>query len=126
MRRECGVIAASMLGVQNQRHIQYGSLCWRVFAVQPKHMQNVLRSGEFRDRIVNEETGAVCAVVIVCLITVKCQLREHGDQLDTLAESVRQPDIVRIVVIRIQGKDAPRHGIHDVGARRFHNKIPDK
>ena len=71
----------------------------------------------------DEEAGAALPVVVVGLVAVQRELREHGDQLDALAEHVLQAVILRFVVVRVEREHAAGHGIHDVRAGRLHDNI---
>ena len=52
--------------------------------------------------------------------------REQGDELQGLAQHVRDGDVVAPVIIGIEGQDAAGQGIHHILAGRLHDNIPHK
>ena len=90
-----------MLHVQNQRKIQDRRLQFCIFLIRPEHPQDVFRSGKLFGRIMNIKALSLY-VMIVCLIAVHRQHREHGDQRHTLTQDIGETGVIRMSVISIQ------------------------
>ena len=73
----------------------------------------------------NEQAFPVM-IMAVCLVSIDGQQREQADQLQALAKHVWQGNVVRPVIIGIQGENAPGKRVHHIAAGRFHDDVPDK
>ena len=94
-----------MLRVQNEREVEYLRLERRELSVLTEKPQEVLRGRKLRVGEVYEET-LTAVVVLLGLVAVDRQEREDGDQLQALPEDVRDRDVVRVVVVRVEREDA--------------------
>ena len=84
---------------------------------------------DVRPAVAAQQTWAADAPVVIVLVSVIAVDREHGehaDQVDTLAHHVGQGNIVRVMVIGVEGQNAAGQGVHHIPARRLHNHIPYK
>ena len=124
MSRKCGVVASAVIHVKHQRHIQDLGLQLGILAVLPEHHQNILRSRKRRVRRIDEQVLA--PAVIVRVESIHHQHRELADQIQALAQHVRNRGVVRLVIVGIQLQDASGNVIHHILAGRLHNDIPEK
>ena len=70
---------------------------------------------------------AVSVVIMaVGLIAVNREHRAQADQLHTLTQNIGKGDIIRAIIIRIEGQNASGQRIHHILAGGFHNDIPHK
>ena len=121
---EGGVVAAAVVCVEDQGHVQRPGLQLRVAAVLPQHPQKVLCGGQLRLGHVDEK--AVALAVPPGLVGVDGQHRHVAHQLETLTQHVFQADVIGLVVIAEQGQNAPLHGVHQIPGRRLHDDVPEE
>ncbi len=70
---------------------------------------------------------AVAVVVMaVCLIAVNGKHRAEADQLQALAQYIRQGDVIRPVVVGVKGQDRTGQRVHHIFTGRFHDNVTDK
>ena len=81
---EGGVITAAMLHMQHQCGIQYFGLQFGILFVGTKHHQQILCCGKLLLRTMYVHT-LIIGIVIICMVAVDCQHREHSDQSQTLS-----------------------------------------
>ena len=74
-----GVIAAAVVRVKHQSHVQRPRLQLRIVPVLPQHQQKILRRRQIRARRVNKQ--ALPLYIAVGLIGVNRQHGHIGDQL---------------------------------------------
>ena len=79
-----GVVAAAVLGVQQQCHIQHTGFQLGVLHVRPQHPQEILGGGQLRVGPMDVH-AAVLFVVVVGVVGVHRQHGEDAGQLDALA-----------------------------------------
>ena len=81
---EGGVITSAMLHMQHQCGIQYFGLQFGILFVGTKHHQQILCCGKLLLRTMYVHT-LIIGIVIICMVAVDCQHREHSDQSQTLS-----------------------------------------
>ena len=118
---EGGVVAAAVIGVKDQRHIQYPGLQRRIAAVLPEHHQEILRGGLSGVRLMDEQAAALG--ILVGLVGIDGQHRHIGDQLQALTQYVGQADVVGLIVIAVQGQNFPLQRVHQILGRRLQHHI---
>ena len=118
-----GVVAAAVLGVQQQGHIQHPGLQLGVLHIRPEHPQKVLRRGERGVRAVDIH-AAVALIVVIGVVAVDRQHREDAGQLDALAQHVGDAQVRDPGVIGRQRQHAAGHGVHHVMAGSLHDDVP--
>ena len=121
---EGGVVAAAVVRVEDQGHVQGPGLQIGVAAVLPQHPQEVLRGGQLRLGHVDKQ--ALPLTEPPGLIGVDGQHGHIAHQLQALAQHILQPDVVGLVIIAEQRQDAPLHGVHQIPGRRLHNHVPEE
>ena len=62
--------------------------------------------------------------MIVGMIPVYGQHREHTDQPETLAHHILYGSVIAVPVIGGQRQHAPGQRVHDIAAGRFHDHVP--
>ena len=120
-----GVVAAAVLGVQQQRHVQHAGLQRGVLHIRAQHPQKVLCGGKAGVRAVDIHTG-VFFVVVIGVVAVHRQHGEDARQLDALAQHVGGVQVRSLGVVGRQRQHAARHAVHDIMAGRLHNDIAGK
>ena len=126
MDRKAGIVAAAVLGVNDQGNIQRQCFGQGILSVLAQHIQDILRRAQIGVRVMKEKAGAVAQIIGVGLIAVNRQLRKHGDQLNTLPQYVLQAHILRLRIVAVVGQNAAGHGVHHIGAGRLHDDVPYK
>ena len=66
----------------------------------------------------------IILIMIVGMVSIYRQHREHADQPKALPQHILDGGIVAVLVIGSQGQDAPGQRIHDVAAGRLHDDVP--
>ena len=64
--------------------------------------------------------------MVIGVITIYGQHREHADQHHALPEHVGQRIIRRLIIIGGQGQDTLGDRVHDILTGRLHDHVPDK
>ena len=90
-----------------------------------KHLQNVFSHRQLRFRISDDQV-LVFVVVAVCMVAVNGDQRHFGDQTQSLAEDVRNGNVIRLFVVGIQGQHTALQSIHHVFAGCLHDNVADK
>ena len=124
MSRERRIVTAAMIHMEHKRHIQNLSLKLCILPVLTEHHQDILCRRQFRRRRIDKKI--LPHPVAVCMIPVYHQHRELADQIQALAQHVRNRGVVRLVIVGIQLQDASGNVIHHILAGRLHNDIPEK
>ena len=119
---ERGVVAAAVLCVQHKRDVEHLGFQRGELFIGTQNTQNIFGGGKLRLRLVNVKTFAV-VIVAIRLIAVDGKKRKNGDELNALAQYVRDGDVIRGVVIGIHRQHAAGEGVHHVAARRFHDDV---
>ena len=125
MRCKGGVVAAAVLHVQNQRHVQHLCLELGILAVGAQQRKDNLRGGHGGLGVVNVK-ALVVDVVVVGVIAVHRQQRKYRNQLNTLAQHVADGNIVSVLVIAEKRQHAARDGVHHILAGRFEDNVAHK
>ena len=125
MGGEGRVVAAAVLRVEHERHVEHAGLQGGVLAVRAQDAQDVLRRRKLWVGRVDIEALPL-VVVVVGLVAVDRQQREERDKLEALAQHVGDADVVGAVVVGIEGEHAAREGVHHVAARRLHDDVAHK
>ena len=120
---EGGVVAA-VVGVEDQGSIQRPRLQLREFLVLPQQIEDVLRHGQLLLGLMEEEVAPLH--VAVGQIAVNGQLGGVHRQLQALAQDVGHGDVVGLVVVAVQGQQAPGQGVHHVSGGGLHHHVTDK
>ena len=119
---EGGVVAAAVLCVQQQRHVQHAGFQCGVLHVRAQHPQEILGRGKLRVRAVDVH-AAILFVVVVGVVAVHRQHGEDACQLDALAQHVGGGKVCGQRVVGGQGQHAAGHGVHDVVAGCLHDDV---
>ena len=125
MRCKRRVIAAAVLHVQHKREIEHRGFQRRIFHVRPQDAQKVGCRGQAVRRIMDIHAAAAF-VMVVCVVRINSQHREHRNQHQTLAQHIRQADIVRAVVVGSKCQYAAGQAVHHISCRRFHDHVTRK
>ena len=120
---EGGVVAA-VVGVEDQRRVQGPGLQLRKLFILPQQIEDVLRHGQVILGLVNEQVSALGAAV--GQVAVDGQLWGIHRQLQALAQNVRHRDVVGLVIVAVQGQQAPGQGVHHVSGGGLHHHVTDK
>ena len=120
-----GVVAAAVLGVQQQCHIQHAGFQLGVLHIRAQHPQKVLCGGKLRVRPVDVH-AAVFFVVVIGMVAVHGQHGEDAGQLDALAQHIGNFQITGLGVVGCQREHAAGHGVHDIVAGGLHDHITGK
>lgn len=124
VRREGGVVAAAVFGVDDQADVQRLGFQVGEFIVPPQDVQDILRAGIFFDGSVNNERRTL--IIAACAMAVDGKQGELCDELEGLAQDVFDVERVGGIVERIEIEHAAREHIHDVGRGRFHDDVAHK
>ena len=122
MGGKCRVITAAVLRMKNKRNIQYLRLQFRITAVRMQHLQNIFCKRKFRSRIPDHQI-LIQMIMTICMVTIYCNQRELGNQTQFLFQYIRNCNIVRIFIVRIQRQNTFLKRIHHILARSLHNDI---
>lgn len=125
MRSKGRVVTAAVLRMENERHIEKLRFQMRILAVGTQHIKDIFRCRQLGLRRMDNQ-AFVLVIIAVRLKAVDRQYREQGNQLQALAQHVRNGGILRILVIGIKRQHASCHRVHDILTRRFHNNIAHK
>ena len=120
-----GVVAAAVLCMQQQGHIQHPRFQFGVLHIRAQHPQEVLCGGKLGVRTVDVH-ASVLFVVVVGVVAVHGQHGENARQLDALAQHIGDLQIVGHGVVGGQREHAAGHGVHDIMAGGLHDDIPGK
>ena len=115
------IVAAAVLCVEHQREVKELCLEGGELAVGAEHVEDVLRKRKLRIRLADDE--ALPLLEVVRLIAVNRDQREQRDQRQTLAQYVRNGDVIRLFIIGIERKHALGEGVHHVVAGRLHDDV---
>ena len=111
VRGECGVVAAAVFCVDNERLVEYISFEGRELAVLAQHIEYIFRGGVFRQRV-SYHKALMQLEMLVCTVRVNRDKRHFCDDLDRLAENIARGDILGIVVVGIKSKDTLLQRVH--------------
>ena len=95
------VVAAAVLGMQHERHVEYERLEFGEAAVRAQHVKEVLGGRVLRLRPVDDE-ALVVEFVEVGLVGVDGEHRELRDEVQALAQHVACRGAVGVRVERVQ------------------------
>ena len=124
-RRKCGIVSAAMLHMQDQCNLKHFRFQMVELFVRTQHSQEIFSGGKWRIRAVNVH-ASIFVIMVVCVISIYRQHRKNADQHHTLAQYIVQLKNRSILIIRCKRQHTFRHGIHDVGTRRFHDNVTHK
>ncbi len=122
MRRERRVVAAAVLGVQNEALVEHRRFEGGELAVVAQHVQDIFRGGKVCARLMNKQRR-VRIIIAVRLLAVDGEKRELRDELKRLAQNILFRGIVRPRVIGVEGKHAAGEHIHHVARGRLHDDV---
>ena len=91
-----------MLGVQDERHIEHLGLESGERAVSAESPEQHLGGGLAALGIMDEQARAA-GIVIIRLIRVDRQQREQGDELEALADSIKQHGVIDPLLVQDKG-----------------------
>ena len=117
---EGGVVAAAVLGMEHQHHIQQMGLLLGIAFVRTDHPQEVLRRAESLLRVVDVQ-GLAAEMVALDGVGIGHDGGKIPDKLHRLAQQIVHRQIVRIRVVGVQRQDAAAQLIHDVAAGAPHD-----
>ncbi len=89
-----------------------------------EHHQNILRHGQFFLRCINIQIFTHS--IIISKIAVNHKHRKLTDQIQTLAEYIRNACIIRFIIVRIQLKNTSCNTVHHITARCLHDHVTHK
>ena len=92
MSGEGGIVAASVLCVENQGDIQQARFQIGILAHRTDETENVFRGGQFRKRIMQMQ-ALILKMRALCLIRVSRDGRQTGNQMNRLPQHVVQGGI---------------------------------
>ena len=118
------IVSAAVIHMKNHGHVKDLSLQVSVLSVLAEHHENVLRHRKLRLRCIDIQIFA--SPVIVSMISVYHKHRELADQVQTLAQHVRDACIVSLRIIGIKLQDTSRDTVHHIAAGRLHDDIAYK
>ncbi len=118
-----GIVAAAVLRVEDQRHIQHLGLQLRVLPVGPQHQEEILRQRQPVRRVADKQRLPFSEMPIG-VIGIDGDHGQFGDQFHTLAQHIAQRGILRARIVRIQRQHTALHRVHDARIRRLHHHIP--
>ena len=121
-RGECRVVAAAVLHMKYQRKVEHARLERRKALVRTKHAQKVLRRREVGIGVVYVK-AVVVDEVVVRVIAVDSQHREHAHQPKALAYHVVDADVVKLLVIARKREHAALQTHHHILARRLEDDV---
>jgi len=119
---EGGVVAAAVVGVEHQHHVQDVGFLVGVALVRAHHAQEVLRQGQLRLRIVDIQRVAQ-QVVPHDGIGVGHDKRHPRHDLHRLAQHVGGGSVVGAGVVGIQGQHAPGQLVHEIVGRSLEDNV---
>ena len=117
-----GVVAAAVLCVDHEHHVQQVGLFLRVLGVGADHPQKVLRRGQPLHGEVDVER-APFKVMALHRVGVGHDAGEGPHQLHRLEQDIVQGGVVRVFIIGVEGQHAPGQLVHDIPAGIFHNHV---
>ena len=123
--RKGGVVAAAVLHMQDQRHIEHLCLQVRVLAVGSQQRQDHLSGGHGGLGVVYIE-ALVAHVMVIGVVAVDRQQREHRNQLYALSEHIVDRGIVGVFVVAEQRQHTARDRVHHIVARRLEDHVAHK
>ena len=110
-----GVVAAAVLRVYHQHHIQQVGLLLRIAGVRPDHPQEVLRRGQLGDREVDVQRIPL-EIVTLHRVGIGHDGGEAPDKLHRLEQQVLNGRVVRIGVVGVQAQHAAGQLVHHIAA----------
>ncbi len=119
---EGGVVAAAVLRVDHQHHIQQVGLLLGVVGIGPDHPQEVLRSGQVLHGEMDVQRVAL-EVVPLDGISVGYNAGKGSDELHRLEQDVVQRGVVGVLVVGVQRQHAAGQLVHDVPAGVLHDHV---
>ena len=122
---EGGVVAAAVLGVDHQHHIQQMGFLLGVLFVGTYHPQEVFRRGQIILREMDVQ-GIPLEIVALHRVGVGHDRGEAAHQLDGLQQHVFHRGVVGIIVIGVQRQHAAGQLVHDVPAGMAHDHVLGK
>ena len=122
VHRKGRVVAAAVLGVQDERHIEDLRFEAGKVRILPQHVQDVFRRRVVGARAVDDE-GIVVVVEAGRRITVHREDGEFGEKLQTLPHDVGKRRVVGRGVVREEGQNAAHEGVHHVLGGRLHDDV---
>ena len=114
------VIAAAVLGMYHQHHIEQMRFLLGIALVGTDHAEKVFRCGKICLRKVDVER-IVVEIVSFDRICIRNDRGEIADQFDRLLQNVLDLRVVRIRVVGVEREHAALQLVHDVAARMPHN-----
>ena len=125
MGRKRGVVTTAVLCVNYKRNIKHPRLQLCIFSVASQNPQNIFCSGQLRIRITDDEALVIVVMLVRMICINRCQ-RHRRNQSQRLTQYILNGNIIRILIIRIQGQYASLQRIHDVQTRCLHDDITHK
>ena len=127
-RRERGVVAAAVLGVQHEHDVEHARLLRRPLHVVTEHVEHRLGSGQAGQRRVDVH----CRRRV--LVLARGQVREHGDAGQAAQHLHGDLHLVLGVddvgfggaVHRVEHEHRAGHHVHDVFGREVHDEVVDE
>ena len=119
---EGGVVAAAVLHVQQQRDVQHVRLQRGIALVRAQHAQQILRRRKRRVGAVDVHALPV-DIIVVGMVAVDGQHRQHADQLEALLKLGLQAAVADGIVIAGQRQHAAGQRVHQVLAGSLHDDI---
>src|SRR5699024_4353614 len=106
----------------NQCQVQHTGFQVGVGLVGPQHAQKVLRGGKAVIRTVDIE-AFVTLIVVVAVVAVDRQQREHGDEHQALTQHIGQRHVAYVVIVAGQSEHASAQRVHHVAAGGLHDHV---
>jgi len=122
---ERGIVAAAMLGVQNQADVQQLRLLAGEAAVEAHRGKDVFGKRHPVDRRMKKQ-ALVVVIALFHLIGVDHNRRNARNQFNGLPDDVFQRHILRQLVVAVQRQHAAGQLIHNIRRRRLDDHILDK
>ena len=110
---EGGVVAAAVLRVDHEHHVQQMGLFFGIVGVRPDHPQEVLRRGQLRNGEVDVQ-GVPLEIVALHRVGVGHDGGEAADELHRLQQQIGDGGIVRVGVVGVQAQYAAGQLIHHI------------
>ena len=109
------VVAAAVLRVDHEHHVQQMGLFIGVALVRAHHAEEVLRRGQLRHREMDMQ-GVAVEVVALHRVGIGHNGREIANELDGLQQHIVDGGVVRVRIVGIQAQHAAGQFVHDIVA----------
>ena len=116
-----GGVVAAVVGVEDERRVERTGLQLGILLVGAQEVQDVLRHRQLRIGDVQVEVMPLPRAV--GLVAVDGQLRRVRNQLQTLAQGVRQADVIGGVIVAVERQNGAGERVHHVAGRDLHDDV---